>query len=182
MKGYRWMLSQGWEIVDRYNSTRLRKNMPKDETITSFADRLIHLAEKVITNQGGERIIKNGKPFYKIKTEKPGNIYQLQNLNHQISDLQEKMKNNIAKVIIEPKSSNEEKARAAYYAICLKLAKSLKQKHPIEWNNAINALNSYWRMAQVLFYYSDVPLGKILQEEAIAVGLKKPDNKKKIWE
>ena len=39
MKGYRWMLAQGWPIVDRYKNTT-RENMPADETITSFADRL----------------------------------------------------------------------------------------------------------------------------------------------
>lgn len=28
IKGYRWMLSQGWQIVDRYRNTK-RENMPE---------------------------------------------------------------------------------------------------------------------------------------------------------
>ena len=54
MKGYRWMLAQGWPIVDRYKNTT-RENMPSDETITSFADRLVDLAERVIVEQGGDK-------------------------------------------------------------------------------------------------------------------------------
>ena len=32
IKGHRWMMSQGWIIVDRYKNTK-RENMPDDETI-----------------------------------------------------------------------------------------------------------------------------------------------------
>ncbi len=47
IKGYRWMMTQNWNIIDRYRNTT-RDDMPMDETITSFADRLIDLAERVI--------------------------------------------------------------------------------------------------------------------------------------
>ncbi|MFN2127966.1 MAG: ADP-ribosylglycohydrolase family protein, partial [Anaerolineales bacterium] len=59
IKGYRWMMSQGWQIVDRYHNTK-RENMPEDETITSFADRVIDLAEKVIVKNGGKKIYHDG--------------------------------------------------------------------------------------------------------------------------
>ena len=52
IKGYRWIMAQGWTIVDRYRNTT-RDGMPTDETITSFADRIIDLAERVIAKQGG---------------------------------------------------------------------------------------------------------------------------------
>ena len=44
VKGHKWMMSQGWKIVDRYKNTK-RENMPDNETITSFADRIIELSE-----------------------------------------------------------------------------------------------------------------------------------------
>jgi hypothetical protein len=49
------MMAQGWQIVDRYKNTT-REEMPQDETITSYADRLVELAERVITGQGGQRV------------------------------------------------------------------------------------------------------------------------------
>ena len=52
-KGYKWMMAQGWQIVDRYKNTT-RDNVSMDETITSFADRLIDLAERVVMENGGE--------------------------------------------------------------------------------------------------------------------------------
>src|SRR5690606_39461115 len=45
MDGYRKMMSNGWMIVDRYKNTT-RDNMPMDETITSFADRLVRSEER----------------------------------------------------------------------------------------------------------------------------------------
>jgi len=58
-QGYRWMLAQGWQIVDRYENTT-RDNMPSDETITSFADRIVDLAEIVIAENGGKRVLAKG--------------------------------------------------------------------------------------------------------------------------
>ncbi|HYW78153.1 MAG TPA: ADP-ribosylglycohydrolase family protein, partial [Thermoguttaceae bacterium] len=71
VKGYRWMLAQGWQIVDRYENTT-RDNMPGDETITSFADRLIDLAETVIKENGGKREMSGATPVYVIPVESPG--------------------------------------------------------------------------------------------------------------
>jgi ADP-ribosylglycohydrolase. len=47
MRGEKWFQNQGWEIVDVFKNTT-RDNMPDDETITSYGDRLIELAEKNI--------------------------------------------------------------------------------------------------------------------------------------
>ena len=70
IKGYRWIMSQGWTIVDRYKNTT-RDNMPMDETITSFADRVIELFTIVNeANGGSERVIDN-KAVYRIRTELP---------------------------------------------------------------------------------------------------------------
>jgi hypothetical protein len=72
--GYRSMMSRGWRIVDRYRNTT-REGMADDETITSFADRLIELAETVIVEQGGERVRVRGRPVYRIRSEPAANVY-----------------------------------------------------------------------------------------------------------
>src|SRR5690606_34229788 len=76
MKGYKWIMSQGWQIVDRYTNTT-RENMPMDETVTSFADRLIDLFEIVNENNGGKRIRTKDGLFYHIPTEESAPVVSL---------------------------------------------------------------------------------------------------------
>lgn len=67
MKGREWMMEQGMEVEDRYyNATR---DVPEDETITSYGDRLVDLAEKVILQKGGEKIETGGNITYRIPAE-----------------------------------------------------------------------------------------------------------------
>jgi hypothetical protein len=52
-----------WEMVDRYKITT-RGNMPMDETITSFADRIIELFEMLNEADGGKKTVVNNKELY----------------------------------------------------------------------------------------------------------------------
>jgi hypothetical protein len=188
IKGYRWMMKQNWKIIDRYHNTT-REDMPMDETISSFADRIIDLAEKVITEQGGRRQNINGQIVYHIRLEKPTNIVPLSNLAEQTARLQREMKSAIETTIAnesrpsEGLDENDDRklAFAAYSAICLDLAQDLKQKYPEQWPKALNALNHYSKVVQVLFFHSPFPAGDQLRRKAIAAGLKKPQRKIKIW-
>ena len=179
MKGYRWMLAQGWPIVDRYRNTS-RANMPTDETITSFADRLIDLAEKVILEEGGRRLTKDGRLLYQISTQEPGCVQHLEGPAAQTAALMTKLRNEIEDSIARP-ASKEQSARGAYYAICLGLAPSIRQEHPQQWANALDALNGYENILQVIFYHSPTPHGDELREKGIAAGLKKPSTRKELW-
>ena len=178
-RGYRWMMAQSWQIVDRYANTT-RQDMPEDETITSFADRLGELAERVIIEQGGQRVIVNGKPVYRISQEKPVSIEPLPNLADQVISMRSEIKSEIETAIVQ-ESTVEEKARAAYLAICLDLAKPLSQKYPEQWAKALAALNDYWKLVQVLYHHSPFPAGDKLRAKATAAGLKKPAKKKDLW-
>jgi len=189
IKGYRWITKQNWKIVDRYHNTT-REDMPMDETISSFADRIIDLTEKVITEQGGRRQNINGQIVYHIHMEKPTNIFPLSNLAEQIARLQFEMKSAIETTIAnESRSSKTERdendnrklAFAAYSAICLDLAQDLKQNYPEQWPKALKALNNCPKVVQVLFFHSPFPVGDELRRKAIAAGLKKPQRKIKIW-
>jgi hypothetical protein len=179
VKGYRWMMSQGWQIVDRYRNTT-RDDMPMDETITSFADRLIDLAERVIIDHGGRKENVDGEIVYRVILEKPANILPMTNFNEQAVKLRSKMKSEIEQTIISP-SNDQKLAYAAYLAICLDLAPDLRQKHPKQWTKALEAINDYPKVVQVLFFHSPFPAGEQLRKKAIAAGLRKPESRIKIW-
>ncbi len=179
VKGYRWIMSQGWQIVDRYRNTT-RDDMPMDETITSFADRLIDLAGRVIAEQGGQRKNVDGQIVYHIRLEKAANIVPLTDFTEQAARLRSKMKSEIEGTIISG-DDDQKLAFAAYSAICLDLAQPLRQKYPKQWAKALEAMNHYPKVVQVLFFHSPVPAGEQLRKKAIAAGLKKPERKIKIW-
>ena len=179
VKGYRWMMSQGWQIVDRYRNTT-RDEMPMDETITSFADRLIDLAEQVIIEEGGQKETVNGRLVYRIRLEKPANILPLADFAEEATRLRSKMKSKIEQAIVKG-SDGQKFACAAYLAVCLDLAQSLKEKHPKKWTKAMEAINHYPKVVQVLFFHSPFPAGEQLRKKAIAAGLKKPEQKIAIW-
>ena len=179
IKGYRWMMQQNWQIVDRYHNTT-RDNMPMDETITSFADRIIDLAERVIIENGGQRKIISGRIVYQIRTEKPKNIVPLPNLADQITLLQWENKPRI-KITIKNENDDLKLAFAAYSAICLDLAPGLKQQYPERWSKALDALNKYPKVVQVLFFHSPFAEGDQLRKKALASDLTQPNKKIKIW-
>ena len=179
LKGYRWMLARGWQITDRYQNTT-RENMPADETITSFADRLVDLAERVVVEQGGRRSMKNGRIAYEIRTQEPRCIHRVQSPEIQTANLRERLRGEIRRSIVQP-TSKPESARAAYFAICLDLAPALQQEHPQQWSDALTALAGYENVVQALFHHSPTPLGDALREKALAAGLPRPAARKDLW-
>ena len=179
IKGYRWMMSQNWQIVDRYHNTK-RENMPEDETITSFADRVIDLAENVIVKNGGKRIYRDGKPFIRIRREEPANVARLANISQKVEQMRETLGPEIEKMIAEGTNA-QNLARSAYIAICIDLAPELKDKYPQNWEKALDALTSYWRVMQNIFYDDEVPRVLPIREKALAAGLKKPASQRNVW-
>jgi len=179
MKGYRWMLAQGWPIVDRYRNTT-RQNMPDDETITSFADRLVDLAERVITEQGGERWARDGRIAYRINRQRPKCIQPAESPDAQIAALREKLQGEIKDSITHP-ASKQQSARAAYCAICLDLAESIRKEHPQPWSDAVATLSGYENVVQAIFHHSPTPLGDTLRKKALAAGLQKPPTRRDLW-
>jgi hypothetical protein len=179
LKGWNWMMSQGWEIKDEYRNTS-RDDMPTNETITTFGNRLISLAERVIAEQGGRRVIRNGRVFYQIQVEQPANIEPLPDEAELTARLRETMKGEIEEGITRG-ATDQQRARVAYEAICLDLAQPLREKYPGPWTEAIGSLNGYPKVVGVLFFEADNTTGDALRERAVAAGLKKPEKKVKIW-
>jgi hypothetical protein len=172
IKGHRWMRQQGWEIKDSYRNTT-RPSMPEDETITGFGDRIIEVAGRVIIENGGSKIRRDGKDFYRISTQKPANIEMLPDLDEQIAGLRRKLKIHIEAGFADGATVRQQ-ARAAYLAICLDLADGFRSKDTDGWRRALNALEEYPKLLDVLFNKSPGPAGDKLRAAALAAGLEKP--------
>lgn len=178
IKGHKWLMGQGWNIKDLFRNTS-RDHMPMDETITSFGDRLIELAGTVIAGHGGAKVTAGGKNIYRIRTEKAGNVERLPDPSKQFAALEARLKPEITRAIAGGASA-QRLARAAYLAICLDLAPGLRQKHPQQWAQAIEALSGYSRLMQALFFEASTPAGDKIREKAAAAGLRKPEKREKI--
>ncbi len=177
-QGYRWMMAQKWDIKDFYRNTS-RDNMPASETITGFADRIFALADRAIAENGGEKVKRNDETFYRIPLQQPKNVEALTDWRAQFADLRSRLRPEIESGIMGDKNP-EGQARAAYMAICLDLASSLKSSRPAQWNVAVATLNGYPKLMQVLFF-PRVPSGVALRDKAVAAGLHAPAKQEKIW-
>ena len=180
IKGYRWIMSQGWVIVDRYRNTT-RDEMPVDETITSFADRLADLASVVIVQQGGmETRSAGGQPRYRIRQQQPDCVYPLEDPGQARDRLRSELRDEIDGSILRS-STDIARARAAYLAICLDMAARFQREHPAEWAAAIQTLSGFENVTQALFHHADVPAGEPLRRRATVAGLKPPARRRKLW-
>ena len=172
IKGHQWMRQQGWDIKDSYRNTT-RPSMPEDETITGFGDRIIEVAGRVIIENGGSKIRSAGKDFYRISMQKPANVETLPDPDEQIAGLRIKLKNQIEAGFAED-AAVKQQARAAYLVVCLGLADGPGSRDAEGWKRALNALEEYPKLLDVLFNKSPGPAGDKLRAAALAAGLKKP--------
>ena len=173
--GYKEMMSQGWIIVDRYKNTT-RDGMPLNETITSFADRIISNMEQMIIEKGGKRIKRDGKYYFLIPKEDPANVQELPELKDQIVSLAKVFKPEIENGINNP-FSKEDQARAVYLAVCLDMAYDMAREHPGRWKEAVTVFDECWKLKQVLFHDNDgdFPSIKRLQQKFISAGINAPE-------
>jgi hypothetical protein len=171
IKGHRWMQRQGWEIKDLYRNTT-RPAMPDDETITSFADRIVEVAGRVITENDGQKLTHNGKTVYRIHLQEPANVEAISSPDGQAAALESKVKPQILAGLAGG-ASVQEQARTAYLAICLGLADSLRKEHADQWPRLLAALEQYPQLLGVLFSGSPGPAGEKLRKAAVAAGVRR---------
>jgi len=172
IKGNRWIERQGWNIKDVYRNTT-RPSMPEDETITRFGDRIIELAGFVIAENGGEKIVRNGRSYYRIRAQKPANVAALLSEDSVVASLRPHLKPQIKAALADDATAMQQ-AQAAYMAICLGLAEPISSKQPEKWTQMLAALEQYPKLLEVLFYKSPGPAGDKLRTAAIAAGVKEP--------
>ncbi len=143
MYGHRRIMNQGWSIVDRYKNTN-RDNMPMDETIISFSDRIIDVFEMVNQESGGSKSVVNNVVVYNIPSEKPASVIGLLTFDEEKVRLVNENQKSIVSDLLN--GDKQAKARAAYLAISLDMAKDLKKKYPKQWKEACYDLSGYWKV------------------------------------
>src|SRR5262249_26475371 len=111
IKGNKFLQSQGWNIKDQYRNTS-RDDMPQNETITSYGDRLMAVTEMNIIRQGGSKTNVRGDAVYRINAEQPGNVEPLTDPEKQRTALRAKLRGPIEKSVTSGANA-QEKARAA---------------------------------------------------------------------
>lgn len=170
--GYRKLLSNEWKITDRYRNTT-RDNMPMDETITSFADRLVDLFEIVNENNGGSKTVSNQIPVYHIIQELPKPVIMIKSHAELKTELleQEPVTALITKI---REGSKEEKARATYIAVCLDMHPEISKKYPAEWKVAKDILSGYVKVMNNVFHGGDFKALYALQKKFVAAGFTPP--------
>ena len=141
--GHRRMMNEGWQIVDRYKNTT-RDNMPMDETIISFSDRILDVFEMVNQQNGGSKSVSDNVVVYNIPSEKPGSVISLQSFDEEKTALIKETGDNIVSDLIG--GDKQAKARAAYLAVSLDMDKALKKKYPKQWKEACYDLSGYWKV------------------------------------
>lgn len=149
MTGYKRMMQNGWNIIDRYKNTT-REDMPTDETIITFSDRLIEVFEMVNQQNGGKKTIKDNKMVYLIHKEAPQNIYPLLPIEKQKKQLIAQFQDDIINWLLH--GNKKDKARAAYIAICLDLNDKLNTSYHNEWTEACYELSGYWKIISAIFH------------------------------
>src|SRR5262249_16742661 len=122
--------------------------------------------------QGGSKATVAGKAVYRINAEQPGNVEPLADPEKQRAALRAQLRDQIEKGVTC--TNAREKARAAYLAICLDFAPAMKERHSDQWSQALQALASYPRVMQVMFYLGPVPAGEAIRRKANAAGLETP--------
>jgi hypothetical protein len=175
--GYRKMLNHNikynpqWQIVDRYKNTT-RDNMPVDETITSFADRVIELFEMINEKNGGSKTFENNTMVYKIPIEQSVPVAGLVSAEERKNQMLMKFGEQIRKDLM--KGTREERARAAYMAICLDMKDELALNNSKQWNEACNLLSGYWKIMNNIYYGNFQGL-ELLRKKFESSGFKVPD-------
>lgn len=169
--GYKQMMSQGWDILDRYQNIS-RDGMPEDETITSFADRVYANMEQMILKNGGKREIRDGQCYWLIPVEEPGMVEELPSIEGERAILVETLRADIQEGIADPKTKKDQ-ARAVYLSVCLDIATKMSEKYPEKWQHAKKVFNETWKLKQQIFHDEDgdFPSIKLLRKKFIAAGI-----------
>ena len=147
--GHKRILNEGWNIVDQYKNTK-RDKMPMDETIISFADRVIDIFEMVNQDNGGSKSVVNNIVIYSIPVEKPASVFKLITFDEEKAVLRKMVENDIVTGLNSGKK--QEMARSAYLAVSLDMTRDLKNRYPKQWKVACYNLSGYWKVIANIFH------------------------------
>ncbi|HZZ44670.1 MAG TPA: ADP-ribosylglycohydrolase family protein [Tepidisphaeraceae bacterium] len=151
IKGGRYFDDQiahhGWILPDVYKNT-CRDQMPMNETVTGYVDRVYRIAKRTLLASGAQEQQVDGKTAYLIPAESPANIEPLPHPLDRNAELTQELLPGIEKDLT---GSGTDKARAAYLAICLGQATRLSQDRPADWSAAVAELKLHAGLVNKLY-------------------------------
>jgi hypothetical protein len=172
LQGEKWLRGQGWNIKDVYKNTT-RDNMPMDETITSFGDRLIELAEKNIIEHGGRIFEQNGKNIVEIPAENPVNVLSAEKLLKRQNEIRQKIESEILDSI-QTEQPPEILARNAFLAVCLHFDQKIKNQYPSEWQRLSESLRTQEILLEYIYHKAVQPVASVFQKKFDNAGFISP--------
>lgn len=171
IRGKAWMDAQGWTVRDVYVNHN-REGMPGNETVSGFTRKVIAVAEQVILQSGGRLTTKNGKAYFVIKPQVAKNVLPLNNTEGEREKYAAALRETITS---EYKSLDvQTRARAAYLAIATDVYKEIKSADETGWKKAVEALQTYPRVIDLLVKGYPDPLATALSRRALDAGVTKP--------
>lgn len=170
--GKKWIDRQGWEIKDVYRNT-CRLDMPKDETITGYGDKLIAAARQVLLSNGAQEATKDGRKVYRFSLGLPRAV----GLPDQASRREEWRRVLVPEMEKDLAGQGKDRARAAYLALCLGEADRFKKDRAEDWAASIEELKKFPNVLRQI-YDAPQPQGARIQAAARAAGLEKPEKPK----
>jgi hypothetical protein len=172
LRGEKWLRGQGWQINDVYKNTT-RDNMPMNETITSFGDRLILLAEKNIIEHGGRIFEQNGKNVIEIPTENPINVLSADKLLEEQKETRQKIESEIL-ASIQTEQPPEILTRNAFLAVCLNFDQKIKNQYPSEWEKLAESLRTQKILLEFIYHKTVQPVNAVFQKKFNNAGFISP--------
>ncbi|MBE3070242.1 MAG: ADP-ribosylglycohydrolase family protein, partial [Planctomycetes bacterium] len=146
VRGRKWMDAQGWNLRDVYRNTS-RPGMPTDETLTAFGNRLTRVAGQVVVEAGGHAVTADGRVILRIPRQTPANVEPLARPADRLAELRQAAVPGLRKDLA---GSAEDRARAAYLALCLGEADALRRDMPQEWARAVTALRDHAKLVKAM--------------------------------
>ena len=170
IRGHRWMKAQGWKVRDIYENSR-RPGMPTDETISSYAARLVDLAKRSILHHGGQ--VREGRTgAYFVIPHFPSLKIEL--LASPASRREQLRRAWSSRLRNDLDASPALRARAAYLAIALGEAKRLELESPVLWKAAVRTLNQEFPELIKWLFIASGPVAIELQARARSAGIEAP--------
>ena len=166
IKGRRWMDAQGWDVKDVYRNTT-RDQMPGDETITRFGDKLVTLAKRTILENGGAETTAGGRAIFRVAIQPPSNVEPLPRPLDRGDDFRREL---LARADTDLSGNDLDRARAAYVIICAGEAGRYAKERPQDWQRALASLKQHRGLLKAI-REAVPPTSLTIQKRASAAGL-----------
>jgi len=108
---------------------------------------------------------------YQVPFEAPATVIKLSPPDEQRQLLQKEFEAKITDQLVN--GNREERARAAYMAICLDMNIRLAKSNSKQWKTACNDLSGYWKIMNNIFF-GDFKSLKLFQEKFEKAGFRIP--------